>query len=60
MRSSDYIIHDFINNYDNFLNRVGKVAFLKLVIASDDPSFNTLYQNHINNHNNGIINDNAD
>ena len=57
MRSSEYIINDFINNYDNFLNRVGKVAFLKLVVTSDDPSFNDLYKNHIDNHNNGIMND---
>lgn len=57
MRSSEYIIQEFINNYDNFLNRVGKVAVLKLVVASDDPSFNDLYKQHIDNHNNGIMND---
>jgi dUTP pyrophosphatase len=57
MRSSEYIIQEFINNYDNFLNRVGKVAVLKLVVASDDPSFNMLYKNHIDNHNHGIVND---
>jgi dUTP pyrophosphatase len=57
MRSSEYIIHDFINNHDNFLNRFGNVAFLKLVVTSHDPSFNDLYKNHIDNHNNGIMND---
>jgi len=57
MRSSEYIIEEFINKYDNFLNRVGKVAVLKLVVASDDTSFNELYKQHIDNHNNGIMND---
>ena len=57
MRSSEYIIHEFMSNYDNFLNRVGNVAVLKIVVNSDDPSFNMLYKNHIDNHNRGIIND---
>jgi dUTP pyrophosphatase len=57
MRSSEYIIEEFINNHDNFLNRVGKVAVLKLVVNSDDSSLVELYKQHIENHNRGIIND---
>ena len=57
MRSSEYIIQEFINKYDNFLNRVGKVAVLKLVVNNGDSSFNDLYKQHIENHNNGIMND---
>ena len=57
MRSSEYIIQEFINNYDNLLNRIEKVAVLKLVVTGDDPSFNDLYKQHIDNHNNGIMND---
>jgi dUTP pyrophosphatase len=57
MRSSEYIIQEFITNYDNFLNRVGKAAVLKLVVNSDDPYLIDLYKQHIDNHNRGIIND---
>ena len=57
MRSSEYMIHEFMTNYDNFLNRVGKAAVLKLVVNSDDPSLIDLYKQHIDNHNRGIIND---
>jgi dUTP pyrophosphatase len=57
MRSSEYIIEEFMNTYDNFLNRVGKIAVLKLVVNSDDSSFVELYKQHIDNHNRGIIND---
>lgn len=57
MRSSEYMIEEFMNTYDNFLNRVGKVAVLKLVVNSDDSSLVELYKQHIENHNRGIIND---
>lgn len=57
MRSSEYMIEEFMNTYDNFLNKVGKVAVLKLVVNSDDSSLVELYKQHIENHNRGIIND---